>query len=212
MFFKDDLNVYRVGPLAALKWLDHGFGTAQSPDWSTARSLTTVKQIHSNLVLTGDRPGRVGEGDALIADHPGSWVGVRTADCVPLLFADTVRRAVAAVHAGWRGTAAGISVSALEAMADRFGTRPEDLVVAIGPAIGGCCYEVGPEVAEQFGMTGRLKLDLPEANRTQLAGAGVPPERIFVANLCTACLAGEFHSYRRDRSHGRMVSAIGVRG
>jgi Uncharacterized conserved protein len=127
---------------------------------------------------------------------------------------------VAAVHAGWRGSAQAIVAKTVGAMAARFGSRARDLQAAIGPAIGACCYEVGPEVASQFkeffperdDLEERTRLDLPEANRRQLLSAGVPPDRIHVCGLCTACLAGEFFSWRRDRrKHERIVSAIGIR-
>ena len=122
----------------------------------------------------------LGEGDALLEDQPGSVVAVKTADCIPILLVDERRRAVAAVHAGWRGTAARIAADAVAAMGERFGTRPEDLHAAIGPGIGACCYEVGPEVAAQFGGQGRGHIDLTAANRRQLEEAGVTPR----ASLC----------------------------
>ena len=125
---------------------------------------------------------------------------------------DPIRSAVAAVHAGWRGTVAKIVPKAIAAMGDRFGTMPADLHAAIGPGIGKCCYEVGPEVAEQFGLTGRGHIDLPEANRRQLVEAGVAPERIYVAGLCTKCHGEDFHSFRRDKDvAGRMYSFAGIR-
>ena len=155
-----------------------------------------------------------------MTDAPGALVGVRTADCVPILIADVSKRKVAAVHAGWRGTAQATTAKAVGAMAARFGSQARNLQAAIGPAIGDCCYEVGPEVASQFqdlfpeiaGPAERTHLDLPEANRRQLLSAGVPPDRIYLCGLCTACLAEEFFSWRRHRvKHERMVSAIGIR-
>jgi copper oxidase (laccase) domain-containing protein len=105
-------------------------------------------------------------------------------------------------------------------MAVRFGSDARDMQAAIGPAIGACCFEVGPEVASQFqdlfpertDLEGRAHLDLPEANRRQLLSAGLPPDRIHLCGLCTACGEGEFFSWRRDRHQGdRLVSAIGIR-
>ena len=133
--------------------------------------------------------GCSGEGDALLENTPGSVVAVKTADCLPILLVDERHRAVAAVHAGWRGTVAGIAQRAVEAMGEQFGTLPGDLHAAIGPGIGKCCYEVGPEVAAQFGQQGRAHVDLAEANRRQLMDAGVTPERIYASNLCTMCRA-----------------------
>jgi YfiH family protein len=139
-------------------------------------------------------------------------VAVKTADCIPILLADERRRAVAAVHAGWRGTAGRIVGSAIAAMRQRFDTDPADLHAAIGPGIGKCCYEVGPEVSAQFGEQGRVRLDLPAINRAQLIEAGVTAERVYASNLCTMCGVEEFESFRRDgAAAGRLYSFIGVR-
>ena len=175
--------------------------------------LATLKQIHSSsCVAAAGRTGLLGEGDALIENQPGSVVAVKTADCIPILLVDERLRAVAAVHAGWRGTAAQIAAKAVTAMTGRFGTRPEDLHAAIGPGIGKCCYEVGPEVAAQFGGQGRGHIDLAAANQRQLEESGVTPRRIYASNLCTMCRAEEFDSFRRDQAAaGRMYSFAGIR-
>jgi len=213
VFYKDSGQVYRVTELEALDWLVHGFGTRQADVPAMFAKLASLKQIHSAACVAAEgRCGELGPGDALLEDAPGSVVAVKTADCIPILLADDRRRAVAAVHAGWRGTVARIAVRALEAMRARFGTEPADVHAAIGPGIGKCCYEVGPEVAGQFGERGRAHIDLAQANRLQLAAAGVPPERFYVANLCTKCLAAEFHSYRRDgEAAGRLYAFAGIR-
>jgi len=136
---------------------------------------------------------------------------VKTADCIPVLLTDGRLHAIAAVHAGWRGTAAHIVQAAIDAMKQRFGTNPADLHAAIGPGIGACCYEVGPEVMAQFGGQGRGHLDLEAENRCQLEDAGVTPSRIYASHLCTRCRADEFHSFRRDReAAGRMYSFVGI--
>ena len=212
MFYKDSRQVYRATELDALPWLIHGFGTRRSdiPGWFA--NLATVKQIHSAICVPAEgRCGVLGEGDALLEDRPGAVVAVKTADCLPILLVDERRRAVAAVHAGWRGTVARIAVGAVEAMRRRFGSEARDLHAAIGPGIGKCCYEVGPEVAAQFGGQGRAHISLPDANRTQLVEAGVTPGRIYASNLCTMCLAEEFHSFRRDgEAAGRLYSFAGT--
>jgi YfiH family protein len=218
LFRKNDRQIYRSALLEELPWVEHGFGTRASGDWAV--HAATVKQIHSNVVLKADASaGRLGEGDALITNHPGTMLAVRTADCVPILLADEKKHAVAAVHAGWRGTVSGVVVKAVEAMGEHFASDPRDIWAAIGPGIGRCCYEVGPEVAAQFqgifpeqstsGST--AKVDLTEANRRLLIKAGVRPLHIVAAQLCTFCGASEFHSWRRDRTSERMVSAIGVK-
>lgn len=214
-------KLYQDEYLAQLDWLDHGFGTREAGLWLDGGQHAALDQIHSDIVVKADGArGRLGEGDALIADVAGLMVGVRTADCVPILMADERYRVVAAVHAGWRGTLARIAGRAVEAMRREYGTRPADLVAAIGPAIGVCCYEVGPDVAAAFsgsfpqldGRRERPHLDLEEANRRVLVDAGVPVERIRAAHLCTRCRPEDFHSYRRDgKLAGRMLSAIGVR-
>ena len=220
VFHKDSQNIYRVAALEELDWLVHGFGTRSSPGFAAGGRLATLHQIHSDIVVdAAGHAGCLGDGDALIENTPGVLIGVKTADCTPILMADPRHRAVAAVHAGWRGTAKKIAELAVAEMGRKFSTRAEDLVVAVGPAIGKCCYEVGPEVAGQFreydptlgALTHSSHLDLAEINRRQLVRQGVPPYRIYMAGLCTMCL-DEFHSYRRDKHHaGRMLSAVGVR-
>lgn len=213
MFYKDSRQVYRVSELDALPWLLHGFGTrhADIPAWFA--NLATVKQVHSAVCVVAEgRSGVLEQADALLEDRPGSVIAIKTADCIPILLVDERHRAVAAVHAGWRGTVARIAPAAVEAMGRRFATDPHDLHAAIGPGIGQCCYEVGPEVAVQFGEQGRAHISLPDANRTQLLEAGVTPERIYASNLCTMCLAEEFHSFRRDgQAAGRLYSFAGIR-
>ena len=212
MFYKDSRQIYRVSELDSFPWLVHGFGTRRARVPALYRNLATVRQIHSaTCVPAAGRAGMLGEGDALLENTPGSVVAVRTADCLPILLVDNRHRAVAAVHAGWRGTVAGIAVRAVEAMGAQFGTLPEDLHAALGPGIGKCCYEVGPEVAAGFGQQGRAHVDLADANRRQLMDAGVTPERVYASNLCTMCRAEEFHSFRRDKeAAGRLYSFAGI--
>lgn len=219
-FYLDTQGVYRVRALDQFELLEHGFGTALSPGWPDPSRLAMLKQTHSAAIVAArGASGFIGQGDALVTDQPGQMVGVRTADCVPILLVDGKARAVAAVHAGWRGTAQQIAGGAVAELAARFGTKPQDVYAAIGPAIGACCYEVGPEVAAAFtqwwpefdGVTGRVKLDLIETNRLQLIDAGLAGDRIFTGAPCTAHTA-TLHSYRRDKeAAGRMISAIGIR-
>ncbi|MGH9660897.1 MAG: polyphenol oxidase family protein, partial [Bryobacteraceae bacterium] len=152
----------------------------------------------------------LGDGDALITSTAGVRVAVRTADCVPILLVDPVRRAIAAVHAGWRGTVAGIAAKTVRAMTARFGTRGADLHAALGPGIGECCFEVGPEVAVQFGRHGRVHVDLYEHLSRQLLAEAVPAQSIYTSRLCSVCSGSGFHSYRRDgNSAGRMLNFVG---
>lgn len=164
--------------------------------------------------------------DALVSRAPGVLLGVKTADCVPILLGDTRTGAWAAVHAGWRGTLAEIVVRALERMNAEYNTQPADVRAAIGPAAGACCYEVGREVIEAFRQKfpkadelltptseGHALIDLTRANRDQLTAAGVPRSRIHLAPLCTMCRTDLFFSYRREKKlygrTGRLMSVIG---
>jgi polyphenol oxidase len=214
-FVKGGDEIYRFVLFESLGWIAHGFGTRRSGGF--IEPVTTLRQIHSADVLNAaGLEDRACEGDALVSNQPGRRIGVRTADCVPILLADSETRSVAAIHAGWRGTVARIVRLTLERMKRDFGTRPESVLAAIGPSIGVCCYEVGPEVKAQFAdlssnlsEKGRLTIDLVEANRRILIAAGVPATQIYSANLCTRCHTEEFFSYRRDpQDPGRMVSFI----
>jgi polyphenol oxidase len=216
VFYRDARHVYRASELDQLSWLIHGFGTRSSdiPGWF--ENLATVKQIHSATCVAAEgRFGVLDQADALLEDRPGSVIAIKTADCIPILLVDERHRAVAAVHAGWRGTVAHIAGAAIQGMRARFGTEPTDMHAAIGPGIGECCYEVGPEVAGHFRpgeKAAKSHISLSEANRSQLLKAGVTPERIYTSNLCTMCLADQFHSFRRDAERaGRQYSFAGVR-
>lgn len=222
MIFDPIRKLYLDEHLSQLDWLDHGFGTREAGCWVAEQDHASLDQIHSDIVVKAEGArGRLGAGDGLITGVAGLMLGVRTADCVPILLADQRRRAVAAVHAGWRGTLARIAARAIEAMTREYGSQPQDLIAAIGPCIGRCCYEVGPDVALAFGALfpelpvprGHAHLDLEEANRRILAASGVPAMRIHAGGLCTRCRAGDFHSYRRDGLlAGRLLAAIGLKG
>jgi YfiH family protein len=197
--------------LSQFGWLEHGFGTRQSV--LEQDRMASLKQVHSATVLVADQPtGCAGTGDALLSAQPGTLVSVRTADCFPVLLADARTRAVAAVHAGWRGTAAEIVIHTLHRMRDDFGTDPKDVYAVIGPGIGACCYQVGEDVALQFGRKIAGHLDLAAVNRRQLLMAGMSGEQIDAVGSCTFCDAEMFHSFRRDKEQaGRMISYIGTR-
>jgi polyphenol oxidase len=223
----------------------------------TRKKTRTVllRQIHSDIVyVVGSDQVPQGQlapqGDALISRRPGVLLAVQTADCMPILLADTKNRAVAAIHAGWRGTAQRIAAKTVGRMQMEFGTRPQDIIAAIGPGIGACCYEVGHEVIKEFAakfpnardwfdgpfealengdadsnwlpwLTMRppghappaptARLDLAAANRAILTEAGVLPARITSSGLCTGCRPDLFFSYRRERTTGRMIAAIGIK-
>jgi YfiH family protein len=220
LFYKDPQNVYRVREFEEFPWLEHGFGTRASGRWVRG-PLATLKQVHSNTCVAADgRTGCLAQADALVSNTPGLWVAIHTADCLPVLIVDPVRRAVAAAHAGWRGTAASIAMRAVEKLEAQFGSRPADLLAAIGPGICGKCYTVGAEVAAQFArwfpdrsdLNQQTTLDLAETNRRQLIAAGLSAGAIYTGAPCTACHADEFYSYRVQGKTGRLLSAVGIKG
>jgi hypothetical protein len=196
----------------------------------TPARLLLIKQVHRDRVAVARRD-RAGEwvrpeADVIVSDDPSSAIGVRVADCVPVLLADRRIGVVGAAHAGWRGTVQDAAGAAVRAMTREFGSAPRDIVAAIGPSLGPCCGEVGDEVAEEFACAGhdggrwfsygpsrRLHVDLWSANRDQLIAAGVDPQHVHVARLCTKTHADVFHSYRADgeANAGRMVGVIRAR-
>lgn len=164
--------------------------------------------------------------DALTTNLPNILLGVKTADCVPILLGDARTGACAAIHAGWRGTLAGVVPRAINLMTYEFNTDPVDLCAAIGPAALACCYEVGPEVIDAFvrknegaetlftpTRDNHARIDLHEANRRLLVAAGLRSERVHLAPLCTMCRTNLFFSYRRERPlfgrTGRLLSVVG---
>jgi YfiH family protein len=218
-------------PWQAVPGLYHGFlGRAECAGtevWDTvvaragaALPVATARQVHGIRVVAADIDGESVEADALVGSRAGRLVGVVTADCVPILLVDRRRRLAAAVHAGWRGAAAGVVEAALAELDGVHGAPAREVEAAIGPAVGGCCYEVGEEVLTAFeARTGeatvsawatrgdRRFVDLRQATSLLLARAGV--ERVTVLGPCTACGSG-YHSYRRDgRGAGRQLSFVG---
>ena len=190
-----------------------------APGWP----IIKLRQVHSGTVLDIDDTSAAGEpveGDAVVTAIPGIMLGVLTADCVPILIADFDGRAVAAIHAGWRGTAAQIAKTAVARLIEKFRLEASQLIAAIGPHIGSCCYEIGEEVAAGISdATAILRrpdwskphLDLAGANRRQLLNAGIREENIETSSLCTKCRDDLFHSYRRDgKRMGHMLSVIGI--
>lgn len=182
-----------------------------------------ASQVHgaqAAVVDAADRGRKVPAVDILLTADPRVVVAMHSADCVPLLLADPGRGAVAAVHAGWRGLAADAPGAAVRAMAAAFGSRPEDLYAAVGPAIGPCCYEVDAPVLDAYAATpwreavfapagpGRWRLDLSAAAACALTAAGVGQARVVAAHLCTACRPDLFFSHRRDRHTGRMAAVV----
>lgn len=211
-------------------------GPESAPGWDSVAGalgvavdrLWRMRQVHGIDVTVADcTPAGADawpEGDLLVTEHADAALAIRTADCVPILLVDPRRRVVAAVHAGWRGTALGAALHIVSLLDERYGVSPEHLVAAIGPSIGPDRYEVGPEVPYGFARRfetalvrrwcrdsgpAQFKLDLWQANLDQLVMAGVPAAQVHVAGLCTATHHRIFHSYRIDGARaGRMVAGI----
>ncbi|MVM38604.1 peptidoglycan editing factor PgeF [Spirosoma sp. HMF3257] len=177
-------------------------------------------QVHGTEILYATEAGRFEGYDALITDKPGLLIGVTVADCVPILIYDCEHQAVAAIHAGWRGTVGGIVRETLSSMQQQFGTSAEQCYAYVGTCIDECSFEVGPEVAEQFEPelkcvdveTGKGYIDLKRANTKQLTAFGIPPVQIGVSPFSTVLNNDEFFSYRAEQGQtGRMLAVIGVR-
>lgn len=199
-----------------------------------AERVSMVTQVHrADVVIRRkgmrgeDRP----EADVLVSDDPETAIAVRAADCVPILLADPMTGAVGAVHAGWRGTAGRAAVAAVDAMRSAFGSEPANLVAAIGPSIGPCCYEVGPELVDAFAAAGHerylverwfltrppgrasqgraaLRLDVAGANRDQLALAGVAEQNVHMSRLCTAMNLGVLTSFRAEGEQATRIAGV----
>jgi YfiH family protein len=195
--------------------------------------IAVARQVHGTAVVrvrAGDDRAALAatEADGLCTDDAGVVLGVFVADCIPALVVDPRTGACAAVHAGWRGTVAGILPAAVRALSAEFGARPGDLRVALGPAIGPCCFEVGPEVVAAFealvpdargrgivlpsrrGAAGKANVDLKAANRLLLERADVDPAAIDAGPECTACDRTRFYSFRRDgNATGQLMGVVG---
>lgn len=217
--------------LESIPGIAHGFtvrgsalATAVADAAGRAIPVHTARQVHGDRVLEIGTLGPPAcpppEGDALLTALPDVALAVGVADCVPVLLADPVAGVVAAAHAGWRGTVAGVLPRAIAGCVDR-GARPGNLRVVLGPHIGRCCFEVGPEVVEAFRRAlpddaavvveaaPRARIDLLAANRAQALASGVPAASIGAVGLCTVCRPDLLESYRRSGgAPGRMAGFI----
>lgn len=195
-------------------------------------TLATAWQVHGDGVKTvrtnEDIDNSEAKFDGLVSDLPGVLLGVKTADCVPVLIGDTATRIFAAVHAGWRGTVQSIVTRAVEKMQSEFGSEPKNMLAAIGPAAGCRNYEIGEDVIDAFSAAfdgsekyfsptseGHAYIDLHLANKDQLLASGVPLGNIYAAPYCTMERIDLFFSYRVEKKlygkTGRLMSVIGQR-
>jgi len=187
-----------------------------------------VNQVHGEKVLIIDRPfadlvvHESPQFDAIITDQPGIAIGIKTADCAPIFFADKARRIIAVAHAGWRGTVLSIAAKVVETLLTRFGCRAEEIIAAIGPAIGPCCYQVDEPVfnamrvhkgRETFFSSapekGKWMFDLSLANKIQMIRMGILDKNIYTAGYCTSCNRDKFYSHRGEGGNtGRQLNFI----
>jgi len=191
-------------------------------------ALVTVRQVHGSDILVIDEPNEDYshflslESDAIITNQPGVMIGICVADCAPILLMDPEKRVIAAVHAGWQGTASKLVSKTVAGLKNLFECDPAALQVAIGPSIGKCCYEVDAPVKQAFAKNdipwdafaersseGKWRLDLAAANRELLISAGVPAAAIQISDMCVSCHRELFFSYRRDSGDtGRQMGFI----
>jgi YfiH family protein len=221
-----------VPKLAEIPFIIHGFGTKHwtESDFEENPKLArfqrfSLRQTHSDIirVLEAVSDCRL-DGDAAVTDLPGILLIIETADCLPIFLVDVERKAIAAVHCGWMGTAKRIVQKTVKTMASYFGSASESMAVAMGPCIAGSCYEVGEDVRAEFVRASlpqdlfqphperkdKYYLDLDQANRLQLAELGVSKENIASVELCTHC-DDCLLSYRRDRKTSRrLLNFIGL--
>lgn len=213
-------------PLLNISGVFHLFGTRLLERASLQKDYTPIflHQVHQDRIIRIVSDGTVKEddGDGLTTNTLNQLIAVSTADCVPILLFDPVKKAAAALHAGWRGSILNISGKGVRNLVLNYGSDPKDVVAGIGPSIGPCCFEVGLDVVSaaeektsygervlQKKGNGKWRLDLVKLNSLQLMDAGIPPDQIQAAGLCTACLPNLFTSFRRDKKIvGSMMSGI----
>jgi polyphenol oxidase len=193
------------------------------------RHAVWVNQVHGDKVLKLDdsnRPqdgGSLGDADGLITQEKEVPILIMVADCLPVLFYDPIHQAAGLAHAGWRGTVSHVAAKTLLAMAEAFGTKPEETRAALGPCIGACCYEVGADVHKEFtevfpwgeevlqkSSTRHWKLDLAEANARQLLEVGVKDENLIRSGLCTIQNLELFYSHRAEASVEKSTGRVGA--
>jgi len=225
---------YVVVPrLESVPGLVHGFGDAR---WSEADFLSFAEsrgmrpvimhQLHSAIIHRIDEaPEKKLEGDALTTDVPGFLLVIRTADCLPVLLADDENRAVGAVHCGWRGTEERVLEKAVKAMGEAYGSKPADMLAALGPCIGAACYEVGRDVHEALSRAGfpatvfcaapgrerKYLLDLRAANARLLGDLGFKKANVFNPGpTCTHCEPSLLSYRRHPGDPRRMYNFVGL--
>jgi YfiH family protein len=223
---------YYIPQLEKIPFIIHGFGTRffqekdirNNPRWK-GFELVLLEQIHSDILhVIKESPEIRLEGDAMVTNRSGFFLGIRTADCLPVFLVETQNKVIAAVHCGWRGTSKQILPKVIKKMKNDFGCKTSSLLVLFGPSIEAACYEVGSDVYQEFqknglsldsfarigDKTGKYHFNLRQANITQLRDLGIRNKNIFSLDLCTFCRP-DLHSFRRDKEKaGRLLNFIGL--
>jgi YfiH family protein len=242
----DQPSFLKVDAWKERRQIAHGFGTRHPGGEKTSRKdwrgksvrekneifpLLSLRQVHGDrVVLFKGNPQGIEEiwqteGDALLTRTPGVALGVFTADCLPIFLYDPIQVAIGIVHAGWRGTAGGVAGKAVEKMGEIFQSKNSNILAALGPCIGPCCYEVDEPVKNAFisggfhwtlvsrpRREGKWLLDLYQANLYLLEKHGISKKNIQVLKICTSCHGDTFFSYRNaDKSGGRQLNFIALR-
>ena len=205
--------------LSSHKDIIHGFGTKSESTPKLASRFTLCEQTHSDKITTVyDRKIKfINKADGLITAHKGISIAIQTADCIPILVFDPEKMVVAAVHAGWRGTQRSILAKTIKKMTKN-GSKTKDIIIAIGPSIGACCYDIPPQRARLFNkkvihlQNKKYYLDLKKANLIQAQDLKIRKKNIEILDYCTFCRGDLFHSFRRDNttSH-KMYSFISLK-
>lgn len=185
----------------------------------TEEQIAYQKQVHESTITFVDEPGEYPSSDALITKTPMVGLSITVADCVPVLIYAPGENTIAAVHAGWRGTAQHITLQTLKHLKQNYQIDIKNTFAFIAPSADVCCYEVSEEIAKLFSSEcislsskNKYHVNIKSANKLQLLDAGVPEENIEVSPYCTICKPSIFHSYRRDRQYsGRMLALIAMK-
>lgn len=183
----------------------------------SANNLVFSKQVHGDkiIIVTNENRAKIlgNEADAIITKESNIPIVIFTADCVPIFLVDREKKVIAAIHAGWKGTAIKIAQKVVKSMSEFFDSKPSQIIAAIGPSIGPCCYEVKQELGDIFSLkkkNEKFYIDLKEENKKQLIEAGVLEENIYESLICTQC-NNNFYSYRRDGAMtGRQINIIQI--
>jgi len=228
LFFTTRLGGFSLPPYAQLNLAFHVGDRAETvaKNWQTLaaklnfnlKKTFLCEQVHGDKIKvvaskTKSWPNRAATADGLVTGEPGFTLAILTADCVPIVFIDSQLKRVAAVHAGWRGTYQEIATKCLQKLVE-LGSKKENIIAYLGPAIGGCCYQVPEErlllFRKKFNLTKENGLNLAKVNYKLLTDFGLKADQICLTELCTACHREMFYSYRQQKTTGRQAAIVGL--